>query len=107
MKKPAPKPIDRIWAVVGRIPYGRVATYGQVARIAGLGRQARRVGYALAALSDDRELPWHRVINAKGQVSARANPFRESIQRELLENEGVEFDDSGRIDLDRYRWRNR
>jgi methylated-DNA-protein-cysteine methyltransferase-like protein len=97
----------RIYAVVRRVPRGRVATYGQVAELAGLGGHARQVGYALHALDAESGLPWHRVINAAGRVSARAEPGADSIQRQLLEREGVGFDASGRVDLARFRWRPR
>ena len=96
----------RIYAVVRRIPEGRVATYGQVAVLAGLPGHARQVGYALHAL-DDESVPWHRVINAQGRVSARAEPGWEGFQRQLLESEGVAFDESGKVSLRRYRWRER
>ncbi|HEX6828757.1 MAG TPA: MGMT family protein [Burkholderiales bacterium] len=94
-----------IYAVVARIPYGRVATYGQVARLAGIPGKARLVGYALSVLTD-KTIPWHRVINAKGEVSPRAggNPGDE-LQRLRLEIEGVEFDAHGRVSLARFQWR--
>jgi methylated-DNA-protein-cysteine methyltransferase related protein len=98
---------ERIWAVVSRIPRGRVATYGQIARLAGLPRQARRVGYALAALPADRRVPWHRVINAQGAISARGEPRWAQIQRELLRRERVAFDERGLTDLARYAWKPR
>ena len=94
----------RIYAVVRRIPRGRVATYGQVARLAGLPGQARRVGYALHALRDG-GVPWQRVINAQGRVSPRALPGAEEVQEDLLVDEGVAVDARGRIDLRRYGWR--
>lgn len=94
----------RIYEVVARIPEGRVATYGQVAALAGLGRRARQVGYALHALPEGSELPWQRVINARGEVSPRAESGREGYQRFLLEEEGIVFDAAGRIDLARFRW---
>ncbi len=94
---------QRIYAVVRRIPEGRVATYGQVAAAAGLPGHARQVGYAMYALDDD-SVPWQRVINAQGRVSARAEPGWEGFQRHLLEEEGVEFNDNGVADLKRYRW---
>lgn len=97
----------RIHAVVRRIPRGRVATYGQVARLAGLGAQPRLVGYALAALPDETTVPWHRVVNAQGRVSPRAHAGPDALQRALLERERVRFDAVGRIDLARYRWRPR
>ncbi|MEE2776538.1 MAG: MGMT family protein [Acidobacteriota bacterium] len=89
--------------VVRRIPEGRVATYGQVASLAGLPRHARQVGYALHAL-DAEDVPWHRVINASGEVSPRATPGWEGHQRALLEVEGVEFSVAGKVSLKRYRW---
>ena len=100
-------PHARIHAVVRRIPRGRVATYGQVAQRAGLGAQARLVGYALAALPDESPVPWHRVVNAQGRVSARSEPGADALQRVRLESEGIRFDAHGRLDLARYRWRPR
>lgn len=91
--------------VVRRIPSGRVSTYGSVAHAAGLPGHARQVGYAMAALRDDHDVPWHRVINVRGEVSTRAGGSAfEQIQRALLESEGVRFDAAGRVDLDRYGW---
>lgn len=95
----------RIYAVVRRIPRGRVATYGQVAELAGLPGHARQVGYALHALPSATALPWHRVINASGGVSLRASPGAELTQRQLLEEEGVEFDLGGRVRLAKVQWR--
>jgi methylated-DNA-protein-cysteine methyltransferase-like protein len=94
---------ERIYTVVRRIPRGRVATYGQVAREAGLPGHARQVGYALNALAVDSAVPWHRVINAKGQISRRAVPGCELTQQMLLEGEGVRFD-GGRVRLDDHGW---
>lgn len=95
---------QRIWAVVRQIPEGMVATYGQIAALAGLPGHARQVGYALSAMPRDATIPWQRVINAKGEVSLRSEPGREGFQRHLLEEEGVAFDPHGRVDLDKYRW---
>lgn len=86
------------------IPEGRVATYGQIARLVGRPRHARQVGYALAALPEEHEVPWHRVINAKGEISARSSPGYEDYQRILLEEEGVELGLKGRIKLSVYQW---
>ena len=97
---------ERIYAVVRRIPRGRVATYGQIAELAGASGP-RQVGYALNALPAHLRLPWHRVINVRGEVSARAESGSELRQQLLLEEEGVRFDDRGRVDLARYRWRPR
>jgi methylated-DNA-protein-cysteine methyltransferase-like protein len=95
---------ERIYSVVRAIPAGNVATYGQIASLAGLPRQPRMVGYALSAL-DDPDAPWHRVINAQGTISKRADPDLERLQRRLLEHEGVEFDARGRVSFVRFRWR--
>jgi methylated-DNA-protein-cysteine methyltransferase-like protein len=92
-----------IYAVVRRIPRGRVATYGQIARLLAMPGRARQVGYAMSALSDDR-VPWHRVLNARGEISPRSEPGFEALQRRLLEREGVGFDASGRVPLASYGW---
>jgi methylated-DNA-protein-cysteine methyltransferase-like protein len=91
---------------VARIPRGRVATYGQVARLANLPGQARLVGYALAGLDEGSRLPWHRVVNARGGISLRSDDGPAGIvQRLRLERERVVFDADGRIPLERFRWR--
>lgn len=95
---------ERIYAVVRRIPRGRVATYGDVASLAGLPGHARQVGYALHALRPGHRVPWHRVVNARGTISLRRRPGDDLTQRMLLEREGVEFDQRGRLDLRRLRW---
>jgi methylated-DNA-protein-cysteine methyltransferase-like protein len=94
----------RIYAIVRRIPRGRVASYGQVARMAGLPGRARQVGYAMYALPNGSKVPWHRVINARGTVSRRRVPGAELTQRMLLEKEGVRFGAGGRIPLERFGW---
>jgi methylated-DNA-protein-cysteine methyltransferase-like protein len=92
---------------VTRIPKGRVATYGQVASLAGVPRQARLVGYALSTLPHDSRVPWHRVVSAQGQISRRSNGLgHEQLQAQLLAHEGVTVVE-GRISLERYRWRPR
>jgi len=97
---------DRIYAVIRRIPSGRVATYGQVAALAGLAGHARQVGYALFALSSHSTVPWHRVVNAQGRLSlGKVIPEGDVEQRIRLEIEGVEFDAEGRIPLERFRWK--
>jgi methylated-DNA-protein-cysteine methyltransferase-like protein len=96
---------QRIYRVVRRIPQGRVASYGEVAELAGLPGRARQVGYALHALREGDPLPWHRVLNARGEVSPRAEPGMEGLQREMLEAEGIEFDERGRLDFRRCGWR--
>ena len=94
----------KIYAAVKRIPRGRVATYGDVAEAAGLEGHARQVGYALHDLPPDSGVPWHRVINAKGEISLRSAGDSHELQRMLLEAEGIEFDLAGRVELKRFRW---
>jgi methylated-DNA-protein-cysteine methyltransferase-like protein len=82
-----------------------VATYGQVARLAGLPGHARLVGYALSALEERSRIPWHRVVNARGRISLRGDDSPAGIvQRLRLEREKVIFDVEGRIRLERFRW---
>ena|SRR5437868_4350492 len=95
---------ERIYAVVRRIPRGRVASYGQVAKVAGLDGRARQVGYALHALKLD-GVPWHRVINAAGRISLKGHSA--ITQQIRLEREGVRCDAGGRIDLARYGWKHK
>lgn len=94
----------KIYEVVKQIPRGRVATYGQIADLAGIPGQARQVGYALSALKDA-GVPWHRVINARGEISTRSDSAFESLQRILLEQEEIDFTEEGVIPLAIYRWR--
>lgn len=105
MTDPSQQNRAQIYSVVALIPEGRVATYGAIAAMAGLPRQARQVGYALAALPADQDLPWHRVINAQGEISRRANGECDPRQRLLLELEGVQFDTRGRVSLTEFGWR--
>jgi len=97
---------DRIYSIVSQIPSGKVATYGQIAELAQLYGQARLVGYALRRLDPRSPVPWHRVINAKGEISysalRRGNDYQ---QRSLLEAEGIEFNRQGKVDLRVYLWR--
>ncbi len=97
---------QRFYEVVRRIPPGRVATYGQVARLAGYPGYARQVGYALFRLQGHKtDIPWHRVINAQGRISY--SPFRlgyDELQKVLLEAEGIPFDSEGRVDLQQFGW---
>ncbi|MEB3162712.1 MAG: MGMT family protein [Prochlorothrix sp.] len=97
---------DRIYAVVRQIPPGQVASYGQIATLAGLPGRARLVGYALFRVTlPSTDIPWHRVINAKGEVSH--SPQRRGtdyIQAQMLADEGIEFDPKGRISWQRYGW---
>lgn len=96
-----------VYRVVKRIPEGRVATYGQIAALAGMPGAARQVGWALNALDEDHDVPWHRVINAKGEISRRGDRAFEDFQTALLEAEGVEFGRGGRVALERFGWKPR
>ncbi len=89
---------ETIYRAVRRVPRGRVASYGQIAELAGLEGHARQVGYALHALPDGSRVPWHRVINAKGEISPRSAGDSHELQRMLLDAEGVKFDERGRVE---------
>jgi methylated-DNA-protein-cysteine methyltransferase related protein len=97
---------DRIYDVVRQIPKGQVATYGQIAELSNLAGKARLVGYALFQIdSPTSDIPWHRVINAKGEISY--SPLRRGadfLQRSLLEQEGIIFNADGKVNLGQFRW---
>lgn len=97
---------DRIYDIVCQIPQGKVATYGQIADLSNLSGKARLVGYALYQIDvPTTEIPWHRVINAKGEISY--SPLRRGadyLQRSLLEQEGIIFSPEGKVNLKQYLW---
>ncbi len=93
---------QRIYDLVRQIPPGRVASYGQIARMVGGGVGPRQVGYALAALKSGTDVPWQRVINAKGRISLPG--IGGAIQRQLLLEEGVQFDEDDCVDFERFGW---
>lgn len=96
---------EAIYAMVRLIPPGKIATYGQVAALAGLAGHARQVGYALHRCGKIEDVPWQRVVNSRGEISRRsAKQGSEALQRVMLEAEGVAFTAGGKIDLARYRW---
>ena len=96
----------RVYDIVRRVPAGRVTTYGDVATLLGSPRVARHVGWALAALREGHgDVPWHRVINSRGGISARGQVWRATDQHLRLVAEGIVFDDAGRVDLRALRWR--
>jgi methylated-DNA-protein-cysteine methyltransferase-like protein len=109
------KLLERIWKAVAAIPRGQVASYGSVARRAGLPRRARLVGHALKVAPASLRLPWHRVLNAQGRISLPAGSRAHRMQRRLLEEEGVRFRNGrvdfkaigGATDLDALLWRPR
>ncbi len=94
----------QVHELVRQIPLGRVATYGQIATMLGDPRAARTVGWAMRAVPEGSDVPWHRVLNARGRVSLYAFEGGD-LQRYLLEQEGVVFDEAGKVNLDRYGWR--
>jgi methylated-DNA-protein-cysteine methyltransferase related protein len=95
----------RVYAVVRRIPCGRVATYGQVAALLGNPRAARTVGWALRALPAGSDVPWHRVINGSGTISTSGRGYEAALQAQRLRRESVTIGREGRIALERFRWR--
>lgn len=98
---------EEVYAEVLKIPYGQVATYGQIAHLAGSPRAARQVGYALRALKlGEQRVPWWRVVNREGYLSINHGEagLEKEIQRDLLISEGIEVNDHYRLDLDKYRY---
>lgn len=93
---------QKIFEVVRLIPYGKVASYGQIARIVGLGISPLMVGYALAGLREGTDVPWQRVINSQGKISLPG--VGGAMQKSLLLDEGIQFDNKGRVDLERFGW---
>lgn len=96
---------QKIYQVVRQVPVGKVVTYGQVADLAGLAGKARLVGYALFRVVIESDVPWQRVVNSKGEISyATSREGADFLQKNLLEQEGIEFNKQGKIDLKKYRW---
>ena len=95
---------ERVYHVVRMIPRGQVATYGQVAEVVSHRGAARTVGWALHALSEGSETPWHRVVSAQGNVTAFLDERGVNVQRLLLEEEGVFFSAQGRVLLGKHQW---
>ena len=93
---------EKIYEVVKNIPRGRVATYGQVALLAGNPRWSRVVGYALHKNPDPSTIPCHRVVNREGRLAPSFAFGGDEIQRQLLESEGIVFEPNGKVDLEKY-----
>ncbi|GIV77724.1 MGMT family protein [Litorilinea aerophila] len=102
-RRPGEATYERIYALVRQIPAGYVASYGQIAALVGR-CTPRMVGYALAALPADSDVPWQRVINAQGKISPRADSQGTARQRQLLEAEGIRFDAQNRVNWRQVRW---
>ena len=95
----------KIHNIIKQIPSGKVATYGQIASLVGPGMPARIVGYALHGLPENNDVPWHRVINSQGKISySSSRKAHDSLQRMLLEDEGIQFGSTGRINLEKFLW---
>jgi methylated-DNA-protein-cysteine methyltransferase-like protein len=92
----------RIYEVVKQVPRGKVANYGQIAQIVGVGCDARMVGYAMASTPEGGDVPWQRIVNREGKISLPGKGGE--IQRMRLEAEGITFDARGRIDMKRFGW---
>lgn len=96
---------ERVYSLVLRIPRGQVMTYGLVARVLGVGYDARAIGNVMYATPDDgRNIPWHRVINSQGGCSTAGLTTPPDLQQRLLEAEGIVFNDKGKCDLKKYLW---
>ncbi len=102
-----PNFFEQVYRLVRRIPPGRVASYGQIATLLGHPQAARTVGWALSSMSSAQaaEVPWQRVINSHGRISISRVDIDAALQRALLEEEGVEFDGAGYVDLKRFGWK--
>lgn len=94
---------ERVYEIVRQIPHGRVMTYGQIAEILGAGYTPRTVGFVMHAAYEG--IPWQRVINSQGACSTEKLTLPENKQQMILESEGIVFNEKGRCDLKRYRWR--
>lgn len=103
--EPSKNIYEQIYDLVRQVPHGKVATYGQIARIVG-GCTARMVGYAMAALRSNqtRDVPWQRIINSQGKISPHGYGIGSMMQRQLLEEEGILFDEKNCIDFDLFGW---
>lgn len=99
--------LQKFYTIIYKIPAGKVATYGQIAAIAGYPRKARLVGYALKGMGERSTVPWYRVINAQGKISFPEHSEHYSIQKTILESEGIVFSKSGKIDLRKFQWEGR
>jgi methylated-DNA-protein-cysteine methyltransferase-like protein len=95
---------ERVYRLVRQIPLGKVTSYGAIARMLGNARAARTVGWALHSVPENSDVPWQRVINSQGRISTSCQEHGQGLQRALLEAEGVEFDERGHVDWDRFGW---
>ena len=103
-RAPDEKYRERVYKIVRRIPKGRVMTYGQIAYTLGEGYTPRTVGFVMHG-ADERNTPWHRVINSQGKCSTGRIVLPADKQQRMLEREGVKFDEAGRCDLEKFLWK--
>ena len=94
---------EKILTVIAQIPKGKVATYGQIAKMAGIPKNARQVGYVLKTITQG-QIPWFRVVNSRGEIATRGSGECEAIQKEALLEEKIEFDSNDRISLSTFGW---
>ena len=95
---------EQVYRLVCQIPTGKVTSYGMIARMLGHPHAARTVGWALHSIPEGSDVPWWRVINSWGRVSTSCREHGAELQRDLLEAEGVEFDERGYVDWERFGW---
>jgi methylated-DNA-protein-cysteine methyltransferase-like protein len=100
-----PNSYNRIYEIVKKIPSGKVATYGQIARLVGLSGHARQVGYALHNLPSTSDVPWQRVINGQGRISFPVESVEWNMQKSMLESEGIQFSLNNTVSLHKYQWK--
>lgn len=96
---------QKVIRIVSKIPYGAVASYGQIALYCGAPRAAREVGWTLSRLEGKEELPWWRVINNTGRISIKSNHYSATLQKKLLEAEGVFINTDFSFQIEEYRWK--
>ncbi len=104
---PGPAFRDLVLAIVAKIPKGRLASYGQIAMLAGFPRRPRQVGMVLRGLPEDTRLPWHRVVNNQGYVPSKGRWWGAMVQIERIRDEGIEVSNDGTLDLETHRWKPR
>ncbi len=103
MNKSDPTLYQKIYSVISEVPAGKVATYKQIAEVAGIPGQQRVVGYALHKLPEESGVPWHRIINSKGKISySISRNGHDDLQKALLINEGIKFSNTDVIDLNSF-----
>jgi methylated-DNA-protein-cysteine methyltransferase-like protein len=95
---------DQVYRLVRQVPPGKVTSYGAIARMLDNPHAARTVGWALHSLPEGSDVPWHRVINSQGRISTGCREHGAGLQQTLLESEGIEFDEYGYTDWDRFGW---